>query len=255
MKKDKIKRAILAVFMLFLSASLLSTQSVVEVAKKEKEKKASLKTKSKKRTVVTNAVLAKRKRLPTVSVEVPDSSLPSSDQSRLDTMSSTSVKATEELKYASEILLSTQLVKNPEFALNKPDGQFAEISILGFLDLEINATNGPGADIAVYARLKGAKEVMSGGEEEGGATEAIGYQYWEGFWYGVLGMKESGDWEAIGRGTGMSSPEKFDLGTLASIKRIRIMFRPHNDFNLAFKPLRFQPEEFTFDIDGVEALH
>jgi hypothetical protein len=254
MKKDKIKRAILAVFMLFLSASLLSTQSVVEVAKKEKEKKAALKTKGKKRTVITNAVLVKRKSLPTVSVEAPDSSLPSTAQSIQDTMSSPSVKATDESKYASGILLSTQLVENPEFALKEPDEQFAEISILGFLDLEISAINGPGADIAIYARLKGAEEVMRGGVEEGGATEAIGYQYFEGFWYGVLGMKESGDWEAIGRGTGMSSPEKFDLGTLPSIKRIRIMFRPHNDHNLAFKPLRFQPEEFTFSIDAVEAL-
>jgi hypothetical protein len=241
--------------MVFLSASLLSTQSVVEVAKKEKERKVALRTEAKKRTVVTNAVLITRKRLPTVSVEVPGSSLPSGAESREDTMSSTSAKVTEELKDASGVLPSTQLVENPELALKKPDGQFAEISILGVLDLEINAENAPGADIAVYAKLKGAEEVMRGGEEEGGATEAQGYQYYEGFWYGVLGMKESGDWEAIGQGTGMSSPEKFDLGTLPSIKKIRIMFQPHNNFNLGFKPLRFQPKEFTFGIDAVEALH
>lgn len=255
MKKDKIKRVILAVFMLFLSASLLSTQSVVEVAKKEKERKAALRTKGKKITVVTNAVLIKRKRLSTVSDAVPGSSQPSSAQSKQDTMSSTSVKETEELKYALGVLPSTQLVENPEFALKEPDGQLAEISILGVLDLEISAENGPGPDIAIYARLKGGEEVMRGGEEEGRATEAQGYQYYEGFWYGVLGMKESGDWEAIGQGTGMSSPEKFDLGTLSSIKKIRIMFQPHNDFNLGFKPLRFQPKEFTFSIDAVEALH
>ncbi|NIM90540.1 MAG: hypothetical protein GTO17_06285 [Candidatus Aminicenantes bacterium] len=225
------------------------------MAKKEKEKKAALRAKGKKRTVITNAVLAKRKGLPKVSVEPSDSSPPSSAQSGQDTMSSTSVMATEESKFASGILLSPELVENPEFALRKPDGQFAEISIMGFLDLEISAKNGPGDDIAIYARLKGAEEVMRGGVEEGGATEAIGYQYWEGFWYGVLGMNESGDWEAIGRGTGMSSPEKFDLGSLSSIKGIRIMFRPHNDFTLGFKPFRFQPEEFTFGIDGVEALH
>jgi hypothetical protein len=257
MQKDKIKRVILAVFMLFLSASLLSTQSVIEVAKKEKERKASLRTKGKKITVVTNAVLTKRKRLSTVSDAVPSSSppSPSSAQSKQDTMSSTSAKETKELKYASGVLPSTQLVENPEFALKEPDGQLAEISILGVLDLEISAENGPGPDIAIYARLKGGEEVMRGGEEEGGATEAQGYQYYEGFWYGVLGMKESGDWEAIGQGTGMSSPEKFDLGTLSSIKRIRIMFQPHNDFNLGFKPLRFQPKEFTFGIDAIEALH
>jgi len=254
-KRDKIKKLILTVFMLFLSASLLSSQSVVELAKKEKERRAALIAKGIKRTVVTNAALIKLKRLPKVSVEAPDSSLPSRAQSRQETIPSPSEKGAEKLKYALRVLPSTRFVENLELALQRPDGQFAEISIMGVLDLEISAKNGPGTDIAIYARLAGAEEVMSGGAEEGGATEAIGYQYWEGFWYGVLGMNESGDWEAIGRGTGEGSPEEFDLGSLPSIKAIRIIFKPHTNFDLAFKPFRSQPGEFTFGIDAVEALH
>jgi hypothetical protein len=68
-------------------------------------------------------------------------------------------------------------------------------------------------------------------------------------------MGEKGDWEAIGQGTGKSSPETFELGRFRSIKKIRIMFKPHNNPALPVKFLRNHPGEFTFGIDAVEALH
>ncbi len=84
---------------------------------------------------------------------------------------------------------------------------------------------------------------------------ALGYDWSEGFWYGVLIPGEKGDWEAIGQGTGKISPETFDLGSFRSTKKIRIVFRPHTNPGLAAKFVRGTPGEFTFGIDAVEALH
>jgi hypothetical protein len=153
-------------------------------------------------------------------------------------------------------LNANEFVKNPGSALDKPDGKFAKISFYGVMDLEISTINGPGEDIAIYATYTGAEEMKPGGEEEGGIPElAAAYEYWEGFWYGILGMEETGEWVAIGQGTGTKSPEKFDLGSLQSVKKLRIMFRPHSNADLPFKIETWQTNEFFFEIDAVESLH
>jgi hypothetical protein len=95
-----------------------------------------------------------------------------------------------------------------------------------------------------------------GGEEaEGISSDQLVFGYWQGLWYGVLGMEERGDWVALGQGTGINSPEKFDLGSLPSIKIIRIIFKPNNNPELQVSYPRGQLEESSFGIDAVEALH
>ena len=127
---------------------------------------------------------------------------------------------------------------------------------MGVLDLEFNAKNGPGADIVIYARMSGHQEVAPGGNEEGGQPfRPMGVDPQEGFWYGVLVMNNSGEWQDIGRGRGMNSPEEFDLGELTDVKKIRIMFKPHNNPAIAAKLVRISDEENTVGIDAVEALH
>jgi hypothetical protein len=158
--------------------------------------------------------------------------------------------------YALQVLSSNEIVRNPEFALHEPDGRYAELPIYGFIELEISAINRQGDDIAIYAQKVGSQEEIQADQEEGGIPElAVGYQYWEGLWYGILGMTDSGEWLSIGQGTGAQSPENFDLGEMKSVKRLRIMFRPHNNADLPFKVETWQSNEFFFKIDAVKSLH
>jgi hypothetical protein len=272
MRGKEISRILTAVCIVFACVSLLSSQSLVEIAKKEKERRAALKAQGIISIVVTNAELKKRTRLPNVAVQPQDSSSRERSQSRQRSASRSSPQTTSQReaeqknlaldmygyrkKNATKVIFSSELTKNPDFALNKPDGQYAEVSILGVLELEFNATNGPGADIAIYARLAGSKEVLPGGSEaEGVPLDSLMLDYQEGFWYGVLIMTDSGEWEAIGKGDGKNSPDEFDLGRLQSISKIRIMFKPHANADLPAKFQRIQPGEFTFGIDAVEAIH
>lgn len=271
------KKSIFLILAFFLSSSLLLSQSLVEAAKKEKERRAQLKKTS--TIVVINADLRKKaggEINRTVTAEDPSRKIQGTEpQARLlpkkaapalrvenvDQVENAGRQDQMEAKgfrsnYATQILNSNELVRGPNSALDKPDGKYAEISILGILDLEMSAKNGPGADIAIYARQTGAKEMMPDGAEEGGIPElSVDFQYWEGLWYGVLGMGDQGDWVAIGKGTGTNSPEKFDLGSLTSVSKIRIMFRPHSNPDLPHKINRRQPGESTFGIDAVESLH
>ncbi|MGQ9671995.1 MAG: hypothetical protein ACUVV5_02540 [Candidatus Aminicenantales bacterium] len=141
--------------------------------------------------------------------------------------------------YATRVLEETYLVTNAEAALNRPDDQFAVISTNGFLDLELIAENGPGDDIAVYA--------VRSGSEEGLWPETMSY--------GVLVKEDSGEWTAIGRGSGISSPEKFELGEIRRISKIRILFKYYDNPDLGVKPWRLHGEEYTIMVDAVEALH
>lgn len=266
-----IRRISTSVFVVFACVALLSAQSLVEIAKKEKERRAALKAKGKTSIVVTNADLKKPTRLPVIAVQSQVSSSREGTQPSQRTVPRPSTQTTSQRnlaredknrdvfgyrKNATKVIFSTELIENPEFALNKPDGQYAEMSILGALELEFNATNGPGADIAIYARSSSAQEMLDGGnEDEGVPLEASMLDYKEGFWYGVLVLAENGEWEAIGRGTGRNSPDRFDLGSIQSTRKIRIMFKPHTNADLPAKFLRIQPGEFTYGIDAVEALH
>jgi hypothetical protein len=261
------KKSVPGILIAMLSAGLLFSQSLVDASKAEKERREKLKGKNVK--VITNADLqsgSKKPALVTAPAEAKtdqaagqtaagpgEQEAPPAAQKALRLRSG----GRESFPYARQVLPESYLVENPERALNYPDSQYAEISMLGLLDLEFSARNGTGNDIAIYARLAGLKELMEAQaqQEEGLTAYATDFQYWEGFWYGVLVMGENGDWEVIGQGTGRNSPETFELGRIQSIKKIRIMFKPHNNPDLPFKLPRLTPAEFTFGIDAVEALH
>lgn len=143
------------------------------------------------------------------------------------------------LSYASRVLKETYLVTNAEAALNRPDGLFATISVNGFLDLEFVAENGPGDDVAIYA--------VRSGSAEGIWPETMSY--------GVLVKDDQGDWQAIGRGSAITTPEKFDLGEIRRITKIRILFKYYDNADLGVKPWRLHVEEYAILVDAVEALH
>ena len=246
------KKITFLIMVLFLGSSLVVSQDLVEAAKKEKERRAQLKKRS--AVVVTNADLYGRDRQATIRIAQPGDqtqdvqrttpqttrrttpSQPTPPQKRtpsqqIDNIDQMDIRVdqVEQLDqleargfrsdYATQVLFANELVRNPASALDKPDGIYADIPLLGILDLQISVKNGPGEDIAIYALHAGAQSVAPGGEEEGGIPQIVADFYEEGLWYGVLGMQEQGDWVAIGKGSGTVSPEKFDLGDLPSIKK------------------------------------
>jgi hypothetical protein len=160
------------------------------------------------------------------------------------------------LRYATEVLKSTRLVNRPELALKQPDGQYAEIEIFGILDITVNAENGNGNDIAVYAKLAGAEAVKEGGSEEAGFPQVAASLGWvEGFWYGVFAMNKQGEWIALGKGTGSNGPDEFDLSSLPSTTKIRIIFKPHNNPDMAMKLPKSTLQKIYIGIDAVSVLH
>jgi len=249
-----------------LSAGLLLSQSLVEVSKAEQERREKLKGKNVK--VITNADLQSVRKTPAVTMTSVEAG---KDQTGAGEPAVTSEEqeappigekelrvrsdVETEISFARQVLPESILVQNPEYALNFHDGRYAEISILGLLDLDFSARNGTGDDIAIYARNAGGQEGTTADPDEGVLAGALEGSWPGGFWYGVLVMDESGDWEAIGQGTGVSSPEKFDLGRFQSIRKIRIMFRPHNTPVIPVKFNRIYANEKTIGIDAVEALH
>jgi hypothetical protein len=270
MQGKKFEMGFTAVCVVFACVSLLSSQSLVEIAKKEKERRAALRAKGKTSVVVTNADLKKQTRLPISAAKPQDSTSQSKSQARQQTPSpprsqTTSQQETAERnlardvygyrKNATKVIFSTGPVKNPKNALDRPDDQFAEISENGVLDLEFNAKNGNGADIAIYVRTEFNQEMSPGRNEEDGIPLMIeGVDPIVGYWYGILGMNGRGDWMEIGKGKGLSNPEEFDLGGISDIKKIRIMFKPKSQ-TLNAKSFRSHSGENKVGIDAVEALH
>ncbi|MGD9344918.1 MAG: hypothetical protein PVH84_03590 [Candidatus Aminicenantes bacterium] len=271
MIREKIRGISTAVFIVFICASMIHSQSLVEVAKKEKERRAALKAKGKKSILVTNTDLKEQRRLP-MNADQPQAPSPrrgTQDRQRTaprsSSQSTTLRKSSEQSqsrdvygyrKNATKVIFTTEPVNNPELALRKPDQQFATLSEMGVMDLEFSAKNGPGADIAIYARMSTQQQTASKESEEGGQPlRPTGVDPLEGFWYGVLVRDGDDDWLEIGKGNGMSSPEQFDLGNISEIKRIRIMFKSHNNPTIAAKLNRMTVEENTLGIDAVEALH
>jgi hypothetical protein len=279
-KEYGIKKFVFVVSLIFLSASLLSAQSLVEVAKKERARRAALKAQGKKSILVTNVDLKKGYKPPTVSAESkakttqrsarqvpprnqkseserPTSARPSRERSSQQAKQyrDQASDSYSDRTFATKVLLSSDLVKNSEFALKKPDGKYAELSLQGVLELQVDIKNGPGADVAIYSKLSGAQETRSGGEEEGGIPETLGLDLHEGVWYGVMALNKRGEWEDLGRGRGRGASEKFDLGRLPSTQRIRIVFRPAITPGVPVKYMRSHSRELTCGIDAVETLH
>jgi hypothetical protein len=247
-----------------MTSSLLIAQSLVDVAKQEQERREKLKGKTVK--VVTNADLKATVKKPAVgggSAEVAKPMV--QGQTGVSAQEPQAPAATESQPaetakppeyspgFAEAVSPDTFLVDAPELALGPPDGRYAQVSITGFLDLDFEARNGPGDDIAIYAKPPAARVPE---EEIDGQLEGLDSAMWYGdFRYAVLGLDNRGEWEAIGIGSGQN-PDKFDLGNLSSIKKIRIMFKLFtNPYNLGVKPFRQGGQELVFGIDAVEALH
>jgi hypothetical protein len=239
-----------------LCASLLSAQSLYELAQKEKRRRAQNKGKTVK--VVTNADLRGRDRAPAVSVRSPQSPTRQTDVSqrpdsasvppdskgsspRVTLARSPAVRQdTQEALgagalYASRVLSETQNVTNPELALGRPDGQFAQVNIYGFLDLELPLTNGPGDDVVVYARR----------QDEGLPNMLQNYI--------VYVRTERGEWEALGSGAGLSGSERFDLGEIRNASAVRIVFSDPRRPSQAGE-YRIEGTESRMGIDAVESM-
>jgi hypothetical protein len=258
------KKSFYFMFVSWLCVGLISAQSLVEISKKEKERRDQLKGKNVR--VITNDDLKQMVKKPAVATAV--SALPQEQNVEPGTpetaqesevyVSAPSREATAAERgeysaaFATGVLPDTTLVENPESALFMPDGNCAEIAVGGTLELDLNAANGTGDDIAIYARWRGAREGQPENKEEGVPLSA-----WPGGMssYGVLVMGETGEWQAIGRGSGAISPETFDLGSLPSIKKVRIIFKPDNNPGSFLNTDMGGPNEYIMGIDAVLALH
>ncbi len=238
----------LAAFVL-LSTTLVS-QSLVDVAKKEQERREKLKGKTVK--VVTNADLKGIRKAPALTVPAAPPPSPTQPADIETTDAQEAERAYDKASissFATGVLPDTSLVENPEFALSAPDGRFAAIPLYGFLALELEAKNGPGDDIAVYAnrQVTSLESALIGEADEPLWTDLMTY--------GVLGLGPRGEWEAIGRGSGLNSPEKFDLGNLASVSAVMIVFRYYNEPEAGFKQTKAVTGDYFIGIDAVEVLH
>jgi hypothetical protein len=242
------KKTGLSLLLLLLCTSLLSAQSLYELAQKEKQRRAQYKGKSVR--VVTNADLGKSARTPAVSVRsiqptpqtrsappppptstAPRVTMDREPEAKQDVQEARGTSA----QYASKVLPETQNVNNPNLALGRPDGQFAYVNLYGFLDLELTVENGPGDDLIVYAR-----------RQEQGLPNMLKNYY-------VYVKPERGDWESIGTGAGVSGAERFDLGEVRRITAIRIVFTNPRRPSQAGE-YRIEGAEARMGIDAVEAM-
>lgn len=245
----------------FVLSTLLVSQSLVDVAKKEQERREKLKGKNAK--VVTNADLKTVKKAPAVTIPpAPPGEAAAAEPEEADMPEAQEAeRAYDEgagSAFATEILLDTAMVENPDFALGSPDGQYAEISLYGSLEVGFTAKNGPGPDIVVHARLAGLEEMAESQEEGIPVGFGAGMQPEIPPMYGVLVLDDRGIWQAIGKDTGSGRPGRFELGDLASSKRIKIIFLyldVPDTGTVGAKLWRTSEKEITMGIDAVEALH
>jgi hypothetical protein len=257
------KKRIIFGVLSFLTVSLLVSQSLVDVSKQEQQRREKLKGKSAK--VVTNADL-KTAKGPAVAASAAEAAKAQpqgqaepqpEEQGAAAAPEARTEPAREEPEYspgyATAVYPDFFLVENPELALGPPDGRYAEISGSGVLDLDIEVSNGQGDDLAIYARTP--KKMLPEGERDN-QLESYQDAMWLGdFRYAVLGLDSRGEWQEIGLGSGQN-PDKFDLGTLESTRRIRIMFKVYsNPYNAGAKTLRLSNQDLTFGVDAVGALH
>lgn len=242
----RLSKMITSVSIFLFCGFFLLSQSLVDVAKKEKERRESLNRTTSK--IVTNSDLKRvpREKIP---VSVPPQTPPQKSVDITPVQKTPPAKQVEDLdqadridttsfasKHATQVLGSTQFVENAQFALNKPDGQFAEIAEFGFLDLEIEVINRQGSDLSVYARRL----------QEGFQSMTMNY--------GVF-VEYRGEWEFIGFSDGNSSPNTFDLGDIRSTNKIRIIFKDFTQDMWPAKPYKLHDSEYSMGIDAVESLH
>lgn len=226
-----------------LSAGVASAQSLAELSKKEKERRAGLKGRS--AAVVTNEDLKYLTKQEAVSVRPAGGppleevlAAPETPPAEEGTREAPqpAVSGVSSLPFAKTILGSTSLVADAGGALGGPDGSTALIAYGGYLDLAIDVRNGDGPDLAVYAERP----------EEGFLPETMIYF--------VFVPDASGEWSNIGTGTGAGGREDFDLGEFKSTDRVRILFWEVALYD-GVKPQRAYPGEYAMGVDAVEALN
>jgi hypothetical protein len=244
----------------FVLSTLLASQSLVDIAKKEQERREKLKGKNVK--VVTNADLKTAKKPAIETPAAPAAAETAGEPGEAEALEGQEAEAAYDegsgSPFATSILPDTSLVENPDFALSGPDDQFAEISLFGILEVEFAIRNEEGPDIAVHARIAGLEELAASQEEGLPAGFAGALQPGIPPMYGVLVLDDRGVWQAIGKGTGSGGPETFDLGSITSSKRIRIIFKfldVPDVGTLGAKLPRTSEKEITMGIDAVESLH
>ncbi len=239
---------------LFLIASFAAGQSLVDLSKAEKARRDRMRGKTVR--LVTNKDLAGlRTRLGAAETPAPrvyDVRLqpwppalggpePRGEGDRRDARDEGAYRERgariSDLRYATSVLSDTEFVDNAEEALGPRDGLFASIEYGGYLDLACEAWNGPGLDLAVFAQ-----------------RPPVGFvpQFYS---YVVMGSDDGLDWTEIGQGNGMTSPELFDLGDLASVRMIRIAYRLPTTMNQQLKPYRLNRQDYAMGIDAVESLN
>jgi hypothetical protein len=227
----------------------LYPQSLAELAEKEKVRRAQFKGKSS--IVLTNADLEKTKKRSALTTNSPNSdqkssTLRSPSNIRSFGQNTSAIRNEDQVdqrepdryskKYATKVLETTARVQDSALSLYKPDGNFAKIEYLGFLDLELEAENKKGADIAVYAKR----------QQSGILPSTLNYA--------LFVMNHDGEWEYIGTGSGIQSRETFELGEIPKTHSIRLVFRDYTDTN-TIKRLKPHLEEYYMEIDAVENLH
>jgi hypothetical protein len=263
------KKLIFLTAVLFLGSCFLLSQNLVEAAKKEKERRAQLKRKS--AVIVTNANLYKTDKEAAIRITppkdedreiqrttpqkvqrttpskptMPSKRQPSQQIENIDQMD-LSVDKVEQMdqieaqgfsrEYATQVLGTTQFVNNPQLALDIPDGKYATIREFGSLDLEIDIKNRAGDDIAIYAKR----------QQEGQQIETRNY--------GVF-VEYRGEWEFIGFGGGITSPETFDLGEIGSAKKVRLLFKDFTRSMWTARPYQHQETSYLMRVDAVKSLH
>jgi hypothetical protein len=265
----EMKKLLRITFFLIVSASVVSAQTLVELAKKEKERRAALKGRSAR--IITNAELARQRRAP--ALEIVSAGPGGQSVGGQEEETGTTGYAEEpgqgypRVRYgpgggepdaggfARAAMEGTAFVENPGYALQYPDGKYAEISLQGTLELDFIARNGPGDDIAIFARRSGSRdgkpieEGMPAGELELWGMPGL-------LFYGVLVLTDRGEWRELGTGVGLSSPEKFDLADIERISAVRIIYvMPRGVQNQGEKALSQASNDFTIGIDAVQALH
>jgi hypothetical protein len=268
-KKEIMKKLVLIMVVFSFSVSLLLSQDLVKAAQKEKERRAQLKKKS--ALVVTNADLYEtgvppqkkpappkskaqtaqrtapiktQRKIPVTPTppqkKIPTQQIENVDQIDLSVDKIDLEKQAGELgfsrEYATQVLEATEYVQNPHMALDRPDGKFAHISEFGSLILEIDIRNEEGDDIAVYAKR----------QREGHQNENRNY--------GVF-VEHNGEWEFIGFGGGITSPETFDLGIVKSAKKVLLLFKDFTQSMMTNRPYEQEGVTASMGIDAVHSLH
>ena len=187
-----------------LSVGAATAQSLAELSKKEKERRARLKGRA--TAVVTNEdlkFLTKREAVTVHPAGGPplEEVLPPTEEAPVEEAGGEAPPAAPDFSgqpFAKTILTSTSLVADAGAALGGPDGAGALIAYGGYLDLAIDVKNGEGPDLAVYAQRP----------EEGILPETM--------LFFVFVPDGEGEWSNIGTGTGTGGRERISTSGSSS---------------------------------------